>query len=252
MEAAVTELGNYGQNPFIFETGVSADNDFKDPAVAHREQCWDFILTDAAPWHREHLTKLARLWDYWNTEFFDEAFKARPHILLASTCNPDAYGDYSRTGGWGGKAQIRIRESLLRGTHPHIQRGKGFDKGRFLFVADVLLHEIIHQYQHEILGIEHSSSYISHGPTFRDMANEIGEKLALPPVRASRNRGKDADLPSCAQWPHCVRPEGYYLGAYIPGGRGGKAKVALSLEQELQRLLKKWTKEEIQDALLVL
>lgn len=249
MEATVTELGNYGQNPIIFETGMSADNDFKDPAVAHREQCWDFILHDAAPWHREHLTKLARLWDHWNRIFFDEAFKTRPHILLASTCNPDAYGDYSRTGGWGGKAQIRIRESLLRGTHPDVRKGEEFTKGRFLFVADVLLHEIIHQYQHEILGIEHSTSYISHGPTFRDMANSIGERLDLPPVRASRRRGKDSDLPSCAQWPHCVRPEGYYLDAYIPGGRGGKAKGSLSLEQELQRLLKKWSKQEILDAL---
>lgn len=251
MEATAMELRNYEQNPFITQTGTFADN-VKDPAVAHREQCWDFILKDAEAWHREHLTKLARLWDHWSIEFFDSAFKARPHILLASTCHPDAYGDYARTGGWGGKAQIRIRKSLLRGTHPHVRKGEEFAKGRFLFVADVLLHECIHQYQHEVLEIERSNSYVAHGPTFRDMANQIGEKLALPPVRASRNRGKDADLPSCAQWPHCVRPEGYYLGAYVPGGTGSRVRAILSLEQELQRLLKKWTKQEILDALQVL
>ena len=78
---------------------------------------------------------------------------------------------------------------------------------------------------------------------------EIGQKLGLPPVRASRNRGKDADLPSCAQWPHCVRPEGYYLGAYVPGGNGSRVTATLSLEQELQRLLKKWSKQEILDVL---
>lgn len=250
MEAA-TELRRHQPNPLIVVEQVNLDSlDTRtDPALLHREECWDFILHDAEPWHREHLTKLARLWDHWNREFFDGSFKARPHILLASTCHPDAYGDYARTGGWGGKAQIRIRKSLLRGTHPHVRAGDEFAKGRFLFVADVLLHECIHQYQHEILGIERSNSYIAHGPTFRDMANGIGQKLGLPPVRASRNRGKDAGLPSCSYWPHCVRPDGYYQGAYVHGGNSSRAKAAASLEQELRRLLKKWTKEEILDAL---
>ena len=31
-----------------------------------------------------------------------------------------------------------------------------------------------------------------------------------------KKRGKDKDLPSCAQWPHNVRPAGFYLGAYKP------------------------------------
>ena len=252
METTARELRNYEKTPLFTRIGPPAENIFKDPAVVHREQCWDLILKDAEPWHSEHLSKLGRLWDHWNVEFFNGSFEARPHILLASTCSPDAYGDYARTGGWGGKAQIRIRESLLRGTHPDVRKGEEFAKGRFLFVADVLLHECIHQYQHEVLAIERANSYVSHGPTFRDMANEIGEKLDLQPVRASRKRGKDADLPSCAQWPHCVRLEGYYQGAYVPGGNGYRASAALSLEQELQRLLKRWSKAQILLALQVL
>ena len=118
-----------------------------------------------------------------------------------------------------------------------------------LFVADVLLHECIHQYQHEVLEIERSNSYVSHGPTFRDMANEIGQKMGLPPVRASKRRGKDQDLPSCSFWPHCVRPDGYYQGAYIPGVRDSRAKAAVSLDQELRRLLRRWSKQEILDVL---
>ncbi len=31
-----------------------------------------------------------------------------------------------------------------------------------------------------------------------------------------KKRGKDKDLPSCAQWPLNVRPRDYYLGAYKP------------------------------------
>ena len=49
METAAIESRNYRQNPFITQTGTLADNNFKDPAVAHREQCWDFILKDACP-----------------------------------------------------------------------------------------------------------------------------------------------------------------------------------------------------------
>jgi hypothetical protein len=32
----------------------------------------------------------------------------------------------------------------------------------------------------------------------------------------SESRGKDKDFPSCALWPHCVRPRNYYRGAYVP------------------------------------
>ena len=45
------------------------------------------------------------------------------------------------------------------------------------------------------------------------MCNRIGAKLGLPPVRTSKARGKDKDLPSCAYWPEDVRPDDYYQGA---------------------------------------
>jgi hypothetical protein len=204
-----------------------------DPLILHREQCWDFILKNAAPWYKEHLTKLGLLWDEWNEKYFNGMFKARPHILLATPCYPDALGDYGRVGGWGGKAQIRIRRSLLSGTHPSVAAGDNYKEGRFLFVQDVLLHECIHQYQHEILGIEKTSPYISHGPTFRDKCNEIGEKLGLGRVRASKTRGKDRELPSCSHWPHCVRPEGYYKGALL----GHESNRIVMVQTRSRRLL---------------
>jgi hypothetical protein len=34
-------------------------------------------------------------------------------------------------------------------------------------------------------------------------------------VRSAKRRGPDKDRPSCAQWPHNVRPLDYYLGAVV-------------------------------------
>ena len=79
---------------------------------------------------------------------------------------------------------------------------------------NTLLHEMIHQWQQEITGQE-EDSYHGHGPAFRNKANEIGRMLDLAPVRTSKKRGPDKLLPSCASWPHCVRPADYYLGAYM-------------------------------------
>jgi hypothetical protein len=86
--------------------------------------------------------------------------------------------------------------------------------GRHRFVEDVLLHEMIHQFHQEVTG-QHEHSYHGHGPAFRDKANEIGAALGLSRVRDSKRRGAEKHLPSCAQWPHCVRPNGYYLGVHF-------------------------------------
>jgi len=81
-------------------------------------------------------------------------------------------------------------------------------------VADVLLHETVHQYHQEVTG-EAEESYKGHGPAFRDTCNELGEQLGLPTVRVAKARGLEKDLPSCAHWPHNVRPTGYYKEAFI-------------------------------------
>jgi hypothetical protein len=75
---------------------------------------------------------------------------------------------------------------------------QGRDRGgRFRLVADVFLHETVHQWQHEVLG-DLEDGYHGHGPKFRDQCNRIGALLGLPPVRTSKARGKDKALPSCA------------------------------------------------------
>lgn len=103
---------------------------------------------------------------------------------------------------------------------------------RVAFVIDVLLHEMIHQWQQEVSG-ETDEHYHGHGPAFRDKANEIGRRLGLPPVRTCKKRGEDADLPSCSQWPHNVRPDAYYGGAHVPTTRDGARTVRLPVDLEL-------------------
>jgi hypothetical protein len=109
----------------------------------------------------------------------------------------------------------------LDGSHPKVQAGEEYAEGRFLLIADVLLHETIHQYHDELTG-KTEDSYHGHGPAFRDECNRIGKALGLPPVRTSKARGPEKDLPSCAHWPLNVRPEGYYRGAFETGPEAGK------------------------------
>ena len=180
--------------------------------LSHRRDFERFVLEHAEPWHREHLGRLFSNWRTWNGEHFEGRLEP-PYLLLAEPSTPRRYGDCCPLSGFGGRSQIRIRPSLVRGSHPHVRAGERFAEGRRLFVDDILLHEMIHQWQFEVLG-DGEPSYCGHGPLFRDVANRIGAVLGLPPVRDCKRRGTDKNLPSCSQWPHNVRPQGFYLGAY--------------------------------------
>jgi hypothetical protein len=184
-----------------------------DPDVhrLHREEFERFVLSQAAPWHREHLTALYAAWHAYNAAYFAGQMTP-PYLLLAEPLTPRRYGDTSPTTGFGARLQIRLRPSLLRGTHPDMHHGSRDPQGIQRFVEDILLHETIHQYQMEILHVD-EASYDGHGSAFRECANRIGASLGLPPVRASKVSTKARHLPSCAQWPHNVRPADYYCGA---------------------------------------
>jgi hypothetical protein len=177
-----------------------------------RESFRAFVLAEAEPWHREHLGRLYDLWEIWNARYF-ESMLTPPYVLLTPPESPRAFGDCSNISSFGGRCQIRVRLSLLMGTHPHLRPGDEYAEGRFRFVADVLLHESIHQWHYEITG-DPELSYHGHGPAFAAVCNQIGADLGLPPVRSMKKRGPEKDLPSCAQWPINVRPHDYYLGAY--------------------------------------
>jgi hypothetical protein len=188
-------------------------DEIREVDVIHREAYQEFVLLEAHPWYQQNLGRLYFFWHKWNQDYFDGAL-VTPYVMFAVPRCPQALGDYARVSGFGGHGQVRLRPSLLTGAHPSVREGDQYDEGRFRFVADVFLHETVHQWQHEVLG-DLEDGYHGHGPKFRDQCNRIGALLGLPPVRTSKARGKDKALPSCAYWPHCVRPAEYYQGAYV-------------------------------------
>jgi hypothetical protein len=196
----------------------------------HREEFAAFSVKHGHEAYRAVLESLYQLWDGWNRDYFGGRL-VKPHLLLAEPKSPRALGDHSNISGWGSKNQIRVRPSLLDGSHPDVKSGPEYAEGRFLLVADVLLHETIHQYHDEITG-QAEKSYHGHGPAFRDECNRIGKELGLPPVRTAKARGPEKDLPSCAHWPLNVRPEGYYRGAFEVGPEQEKDGDAAEADED--------------------
>jgi hypothetical protein len=179
--------------------------------VRHRQDFEAFVLSHPRAKHRAFLSRFYASWAHWNRRHYSRRL-VTPYLLLAEPSSPQASGDYSTISCFGGHGQIRLRPPLLFGGHRLVRKGEQFAEGRLRFVEDVLLHETIRQWQHETIG-NLESGYHGHGPLFAGKCNEIGAKLGLSKVRPAKKRGKDRDLPSCAQWPHCVRAADYYLGA---------------------------------------
>ncbi|MHB8204796.1 MAG: hypothetical protein ACYDHG_13965 [Desulfomonilaceae bacterium] len=173
--------------------------------------------------------ELYEKWHAYNRDYFEEKLVIPTYILLGTPTKPSVLGQYSTVSSFGGTSEIRIRPTLFTGKHPSINAYAPME-GRKRFLFDVLLHEMNHQYAEEILR-KPEDSFHGHGPVFRDQCNRISDILGITQrVRTAKKRGKDKDLPSCAQWPHNVRPDGYYLGAWIE-----KTEVQ-RLDAEINRL----------------
>jgi hypothetical protein len=187
-----------------------------DPVLTHRLDYWAWVEQYADPRMRDTLLSLRDHWHEVNTTHFESAMTL-PYITLTEPSKPSLYGQCCSVSSWGSRLEIRLRPSLLSGTHPDMAPGEAFAAGRFRFVADVLTHEAIHQYDMEIAG-QAQDSYHGHGPLFTETANGIGAKLGVGPV-VPRNR-KGSMLAIASRWPHCVRDPGFYLGAYRVPSKG--------------------------------
>lgn len=132
-----------------------------------------------------------------NRRFFRGELGA-PLVLITNAHSARTLGDYVPRDIHGLDSRIRIAPTA-------VARGD-------LFSADVLLHEMVHAWQHEI-DRDLEMGYRGHGPKFARECNRIGALLGLPEVGVKGRGG----LPDCAQWPMVVRPEGYY-----PEGAWGK------------------------------
>lgn len=181
--------------------------------IQHHNEFAVFAVSKSADeWHRSCLERLYKKWNAWNRDFFSSRM-VQPYIMLSDMAGAKTMGDYSRISGFGGKSQIRIRDTILLGTYPLTTKGNRDPEGLMRVAEDVLLHVMVHQFAHECVGMK-EESYHGHGPFFSEQCNRIGTYLDIGPVRKSKKRGPDAHLPSCSNWPHVVRPNSYYLGAW--------------------------------------
>jgi hypothetical protein len=133
--------------------------------------------------------RLYAAFDAFNARHFAGRLEA-PLILVTPTA-PRSRGDYQAK-------DVHGLQSLIR-LHPFTcAMGE-------LFALDVLLHEMVHAWSHEIAH-ESEDGYEGHGPKFASKCNVIGEQLGLPRVSPKGRQG----LANCSRWPVCVRPPGYY------------------------------------------
>lgn len=169
-----------------------------------------------------------------NAQFFDGNFP--PAILLISTpSSPRAEGDASRWSGFGAKHQIRIRPKIVSGRSSSFRQDHAIE-GRYRYIDDILLHEMIHIYLYE--RGENEDGYSGHGPIFASQCNRIARLLGInTDVTTRRRKGNDREIPVCAQWPTNIRPEGYYFNLLKTKG----TVYALDDAQtELDRIVTAW------------
>ena len=135
------------------------------------------------------------------------------------------------------RALADYRPRSQEGVDSHIRIGaKVVEKGA-RYALDVLLHEMMHAYCFEILGVEKDKTektYGWHGPKWAAQCNRVGRMLGLAEVFVKGRGG-----PNAAQWPMCVRPAGYYGGEEKTTGEPtGEPREPSSPEDEQAKIAK--------------
>jgi Domain of unknown function (DUF4326) len=221
----------------LLEEMTQQDGTPQDAAL--RAEIFRYSMEHASPAIRDHIQHLCEEWIEYNDVYFGGAL-TEPFLAFEEPGFTTCYGEYSTVSAFGGSGQIMIRPSLLAGTLQDFRQGNRNKEGMRRFMDQVLLHEMIHQWQYEVNGTDLGEfhNYGGHGDTFSWKANEIGARLELSPVRLrnkkSHSRGT-AHLPNPSQWPHNVTPVSYYLGAYVPASRDEEAKLREHLSIVLRR-----------------
>lgn len=176
-----------------------------DNETSLRKQIFDYAISQADGPYKEFIPLLSQAWQEFNDRYFDGSLTPA-FIAITAPKVSKAYADCSLWSSYGGKHQIRIKETVIEGTHNDFNPNHAIEN-RLLFILDVLLHEQIHQFLFEIKE-DYSKAHKRHGGNYPVIANQIGDQLGLPHV-VERTR-KDKSLPISSQWPICVRPAGYY------------------------------------------
>ena len=140
-----------------------------------------------------------------------------PHLTIA--CGPpQALAFFKSLTDWGGRTQITIDARVVGGRRRFVKNGWPA-AGTGLFMGDLLLHEMVHQFLAEV---EHfaDEENAKHDAAFADVCNRIGGKMGLHRVYSKRRGSKDDGKPLANSWPFNVRPSRYYLGDVDPPRQG--------------------------------
>jgi hypothetical protein len=224
-------------------TQLDRTNDVPDAVL--RAEIFRYSMEQASPAIRDKIQHLCKKWIEYNRTYFGGEL-TEPFLLFDEPGFTTCYGEYSTVSAFGGSGQIMLRPSLLDGTLLHFREGNKNKEGMRRFLDQVLLHEQVHQWQHEVHGTDPGEfhNYGGHGSTFSAKANEIGARLKLPPVRLRNKKSHSRDtahLPNPSEWPHCVTEVSYYLGAYVLASRDKEAE----LRKALSTLLRKHGAEKV-------
>src|SRR5215211_44663 len=149
-----------------------------------RAEIFRYSMEQASLAIRPHIEHLCRKWLEFNGTYFGDEL-IPPFLAFEEPGHTTCYGEYCPVSAFGGSGQIMIRPSLLAGTLQHFREGNKDPEGLERFMDQVLLHEMIHQWQHEVNHTDPGefNNYGGHGSTFSGKANEIGSRLDLPPIR---------------------------------------------------------------------
>ncbi|MCE5292435.1 MAG: SprT-like domain-containing protein [Nocardiaceae bacterium] len=195
-------------------SGDITDGDLPEAVAEHRTDYWEWVENHADTRKRDALLELRDHWHEINEQFFEGRMHL-PYITLTEPSKPSIYGQCCSQSSWGSRLEIKLRPSLLWGTHPHMCPGSGYASGRMKFVKDVLTHEMIHQHVMEHQPTVDEESYHGHGPVFTGHCNRISAGLGLPQVIVRNRPGRSKTKAVAPQWPHCVvDPVVRYDGAY--------------------------------------
>jgi hypothetical protein len=218
----------------------------------HDEDELRMLIRGYASGQEGYDARLYDLWDEWNEEFF-ESRMVPSLIQLTDPGQNHNYGCCTNFSGLAGiRSAIKIRASILDGKPRDLKHGTRDPQGLRLFLEDVLLHEMVHQYHREVTG-NTDDGYRGHGPAFSAKVNEVGAKLGLPAVGRTRMKRdtEDKGLPEPQHWPHNVRPDSFYLGAHVPS-RADKPPgmfVPFDIQDAIPVLLKNWDVDELLEQL---
>lgn len=196
------------------------------------------------PEYRELVTNLYAQWETWDRDLFGSVFTSaelQPLIKIASTNEIAGLGRFqTRNESNYNRSTIMLSETILNGQAMHLENGDYSHQGQIRYLRDILLHEMIHQFQHDVVyhgttiklddewGIAWEDEnrkcggcrlLKSHGIVFSKMANKIAEMLNLNQVgcQCEPNRLAEFDNRLSSDFPMCGRSAEYYEDAFQCG-----------------------------------